>query len=282
MIDNELLQKAATALHDHQIAAGKAADVTKVLTVERAARSGAVVLSASTTKAGPEYPGEDLALLTVKDLKPVPNLHFATFAPRAGEDVFVLGFPGAATFKAGTDKASELVPSLTKGVASAEKTSEAGVPILQLDASLAPGNSGGPVFSSKGEVVGVSVAGVDSKGNFNFAIAGTKAASFAAVPPTSKKDESYLLEQALRSLEAHWLRVAKDDIEKLEKSYPDETVVGDLKVDLQRLQTEKVRDLSPDEGLPAAGLAIGAGAGLLLLLDLAASAVLVVRRRKAT
>jgi S1-C subfamily serine protease len=267
----ELLDRASVAMHDHLLAVSKADGVTKVVTIDRAARSGPTTFTASTTKAGARYPGDDLALLSVTELRHVPTLRFAATEPRAGEDVYVLGFPGAATFASGTDKASALIPSFTKGIVSAAKTTESGVPVLQFDASLAPGNSGGPVFSKTGEVVGVSVAGIESAGNFNFAIAGTTAASFAATKPTTATStkEGMLLEHSLRSLEAGWLRVADTDLKDLEKAFPDETVVTDLRAELTRRRAAKEVDLSPDP--PRSSLLLGLSAASAVLLLVAAS-----------
>jgi S1-C subfamily serine protease len=277
-----VLDKAAAALHDHLMKSSKAENITKVIDVERAARSGPTTFTASATKAGAVYPGDDLALLSVAELKRVPSLRFAAVEPRAGEDVFVLGFPGAATFGAGTDKASTLVPTLTKGVVSAAKTTEAGVPVLQVDASLAPGNSGGPVFSKAGEVVGVSVAGIESVGNFNFAIAGSKAATFASTPALAgkAKDEAMLLEHALRALESGWLRIADDDIDSLEKVFPNETVVDDLRSEVTRRRAAKEVDLSPDPPRSAALLGLSGLAALLLLAGGVGSAASWRRARK--
>jgi len=269
----ELLDKAVVALHAFLIKNSKADNVNKVVSVERGARSGPTTFTATTTKAGARYPGDDLALLSVAELRGVPSLRFASVEPRAGEDVFVLGFPGAATFASGTDKASTLVPTLTKGVVSAAKTTENGVPVLQVDASLAPGNSGGPVFSKTGEVVGVSVAGIASTGNFNFAIAGTTAATFASSGAAVATKEAVLLERSLRSLQAGWLRVAGADLRDLEKAYPDETVVGELRSELDRRTAAGEADLSPRPPRSALLLALTALAALLLVMSSAGSLV---------
>ena len=91
-------------------------------------------------------PNVDLALLQVK-----PNGHkpavLSDEKPRPGELVFAFGHPWGQR------------NVLTGGVLSAV-TSARGrhreVPILRADVQLAPGNSGGPLLNSAGEVIGIN------------------------------------------------------------------------------------------------------------------------------
>ena len=49
--------------------------------------------------------------------------------------------------------------TVTKGIVSAIRTDNAsGMSFIQSDAAISPGNSGGPLFNSKGQVVAISVA----------------------------------------------------------------------------------------------------------------------------
>jgi serine protease Do len=91
-------------------------------------------------------PNVDLALLEVP-----PNGHssavLSTDSPRPGELVFAFGHPWGQ-------------PNvLTGGVLSAITTArshQGEVPILRADVQLAPGNSGGPLINSAGEVIGIN------------------------------------------------------------------------------------------------------------------------------
>ena len=64
--------------------------------------------------------------------------------------------------------------TLTKGIVSAPERNSDGVSYLQMDATISPGNSGGPVMNSKGEVVGIATSGIskvsESAGKYNFAL----------------------------------------------------------------------------------------------------------------
>ena len=66
---------------------------------------------------------------------------------RVGDEVLALGFPIAD--KIGTNL------TVTRGIISSTRISD-GVELLQTDAAMNPGNSGGPLVNSNGEVVGVN------------------------------------------------------------------------------------------------------------------------------
>ena len=106
-------------------------------------------------------PFHDLAVLQVKGKLDEPFLPIV-FSPaegtRVGEKVFVIGNPLG------------LERSVTEGVVSHTDRNFEGKLYLQVDAAVNPGNSGGPLFNSKGEVIGVINMGVPSMQGLNFAI----------------------------------------------------------------------------------------------------------------
>jgi hypothetical protein len=114
-------------------------DVDAVLTVFAAdgTEHRAMVLGADQAR--------DLALLSVPSLLAPPLLLSALVT--GGETVFAVGY--AANF-AGD-------PSITRGIVSANRLDAEGIGYVQTDASLNPGNSGGPLLNEQGEVVGVNV-----------------------------------------------------------------------------------------------------------------------------
>jgi len=102
----------------------------------------------------------DLALIKV-DLRPdyVFSLDDAVGRLESGDRIFVIGSPVG------------LENTVTAGIVSA--TGRRLLPfgdVLQVDAALNPGNSGGPLLDDKGSVVGVVFAGVPSYQGLNFAI----------------------------------------------------------------------------------------------------------------
>jgi len=72
-----------------------------------------------------------------------------------GQSLYVVGYPVAATFNMALSEESSVVPSVTSGIASAIKPMPGGWNVIQTDAPVSGGNSGGPVLNSKGEVIGV-------------------------------------------------------------------------------------------------------------------------------
>ena len=97
----------------------------------------------------------DLAILQVDGL-PLPAVTLATQKPNKGEKVWVLGYPGASDYGQLTSDAT-----VTGGVISLfhhQPWSSGDTPlaIIQHDAAVNPGNSGGPLFDDCGRVVGVN------------------------------------------------------------------------------------------------------------------------------
>jgi serine protease Do len=105
-------------------------------------------------------PFHDLAVLRIKefdtDITPV------VFAPEEdlsiGETVFAIGNPLG------------LERTVTEGVLSQTHRNFGGILYLQVDAPVNPGNSGGPLFNARGQVIGIINMGVPSMEGLNFAV----------------------------------------------------------------------------------------------------------------
>ncbi len=97
-------------------------------------------------------PREDLALVSVPALAGVvAPLSIRSDTPRQGERVYGMGHPFAPA--AGRTAAMEgmLLWSVSEGIVSA-----VGPRLIQTDAALNPGNSGGPVVDAQGRIVGIT------------------------------------------------------------------------------------------------------------------------------
>ena len=91
----------------------------------------------------------DLALLKISEAGTYPYVQFADAMPRVGDWVIAVGNPFG------------LGGTVTAGIVSARGRDIGSGPyddFLQIDAAVNRGNSGGPTFNSKGEVVGVNTA----------------------------------------------------------------------------------------------------------------------------
>lgn len=110
----------------------------------------------------------DLALLRAKGMicKPVPLGN--SDAVQTGQRIFVIGNPLAR---------QELKASLTDGLISGIRKLENGQKVVQISAPLSPGNSGGPVLTESGTVVGIVAFKLTSGELLNFAIPSNELAS---------------------------------------------------------------------------------------------------------
>ena len=86
----------------------------------------------------------DLGILNI--IKPV-TLNYSDDI-KAGEDVIAMGFP----------QVNELgdTPTITKGIVSAVRSSVSELTLIQTDAAINPGSSGGPLLGRHGRVIGIN------------------------------------------------------------------------------------------------------------------------------
>ncbi len=96
-------------------------------------------------------PRQDLALLEAPELAGRPALEPRELGARPGETVWALGHPFAPQAESSPLLAGTLQWSVSRGVVSA-----VGTRLVQVDAALNPGNSGGPVVDDDGRIVGVA------------------------------------------------------------------------------------------------------------------------------
>ncbi|MGI6087118.1 MAG: S1C family serine protease [Kiritimatiellia bacterium] len=104
----------------------------------------------------------DLAVLRVGKIEADAPITPVVLAPhdrnRPGEAVFVIGNPLG------------LERSVTQGVISRAARNFNGLLLLQTDAPVNPGNSGGPLFNAQGQVIGIINMQIPTRQGLNFAI----------------------------------------------------------------------------------------------------------------
>src|SRR4029077_12648537 len=104
---------------------------------------------------------QDLALLQVS-LEPAPAaLTLAAAGARVGEWIVVIGNP----FGAGSTATIGIVSAMPGAITSPASLAQR----IQINASVNPGNSGGPVVNMRGEVIGVANALLPSGQGLGFA-----------------------------------------------------------------------------------------------------------------
>ena len=97
-------------------------------------------------------PGADLVILALKEDWPAEPLKLSATRPRLGDDVFAIGTPKG------------LAETITKGIISqlrsaadiGQENLASGTQIIQTDAFMTEGSSGGPLCSTSGHVVGIN------------------------------------------------------------------------------------------------------------------------------
>ncbi len=102
--------------------------------------------------------GRDVAVLKVeKNNLPTVTLGDSNKA-QIGDQIFVIGYPAGASGIPGVVKFTAETaqePSTSAGIISSKKKLLTGVEVLQTNAEINKGNSGGPVYNDKGEVIGI-------------------------------------------------------------------------------------------------------------------------------
>lgn len=116
---------------------------------------------ADPTKTIKHRSGKDLAIIkiTATNLPVVPLGDSDEM--EIGDRVIVIGYPGVAQSSQMyvLSEETDYVPTVTTGIVSAIRKLPDGSDVLQTDASIYHGNSGGPAFNSEGEVIGVATYG---------------------------------------------------------------------------------------------------------------------------
>ena len=237
--------------------------------------------------AGKQLPGKDVAILKVEASNMATVQLGDDTALGTGDRLFVLGFPAPATFNPALSTDSQKEPTLTQGVLSAKKTLRQGSTVLQTDAAMTHGNSGGPVFDEQGRVVGVATFGsVDPStgrevAGLNFAVPVSvvnELLSEAGVRPgEGAATGKYRL--ALDAFERQWYKRALPlfkDVKALDAAHPS----VDRFIAASQAAISQGRDRTPREilGLPLPLVAaVAASVGLLVVGVLVA---VPVRRRR--
>lgn len=108
----------------------------------------------------------DLALISISDSRfsgfgPIPY-RVKTITSEVGEEIFVLGYPLTSTM------GDEI--KLTTGVVSSKTGYQGDVSLYQISAPIQPGNSGGPLFDNKGNLIGIVSAKHKGAENVGYAI----------------------------------------------------------------------------------------------------------------
>ncbi len=177
--------------HGSGFAVGPNRIVTNAHVVELAQRyPGNVLIGVVPSEGDKSFQGRLIAIDVARDLAliefsgtPLPPLALFNGPLNEGESVIALGYPGnvdLATARSAADFIAPLNPVRSEGIFSGRR-SLTGTAVLVHTASIARGNSGGPLLDRCGRVIGVNSAltrSDEGDASFGFAIAGSELATF--------------------------------------------------------------------------------------------------------
>jgi S1-C subfamily serine protease len=221
--------------------------------------------------------GKDVAIVKI-DANNLPTVRLGDSEKvHIQEAMRVIGYPGAASplnLKL-IAMDSVFVPTVTNGHVSAVKVNFKGSPVIQSDAAITHGNSGGPAFNETGEVIGIATFGPEVAG-FNFFVPINTAMEFVksvgAAPESGLFDN--LWQEALDTFDAGKFETAKkklDDVLRIMPNEPDATRLF-AAAELGAAQEGALGRMMENSGWMISGMA-----GLLVVL---AVALVVMRHRQ--
>lgn len=105
------------------------------------------------------HPKRDIAIIQVENSGHIP-IPIRIRALKVTEEVYAIGSPIR----------EDLSGTVTKGIVSKFRTNASGMEDIQADVDIQGGNSGGPLLDGKGNLVGISYAGIGPPGQFSSGI----------------------------------------------------------------------------------------------------------------
>jgi S1-C subfamily serine protease len=219
-----------------------------------------------------EQSGKDVAILKIEGAD-LPTVRLAPNSTglQLGEQIFIIGYPGVVLHHDFLSRKSALEASVTVGRVSGFKIDITDRRVIQTDAAISWGNSGGPAFNLRGEVIGAAtfisttLEGDQAIQGFNFLIPVETVHEFArgiSLTPTADSPFTQKWERAVASYFSGEYRRAATQVEEADRLMPGFP-------DLMRLRSEAQmrgdRESGFGERSRTAGVWLGGGLGVALL-----------------
>ncbi len=226
--------------------------------------------------------GKDIAILKIEG-KNFPTMPLGdSDMIQLGEPLWVIGYPGAVLQHSYISKISAmLTPTVTKGTISGTKVDVKGMPVIQTDAQVTWGNSGGPAVNQKGEAIGVATFISIIKGQaiqgFNFLVPINTVKEFIRASGVPLGEESLFNKFWYEAIDLYQKRDydgALEALSKVQKILPNFPDVLSLQQKIVELKDKEDRIKFRNR------LIIGAGIGLIILVGLVL--FFTARRKKQT
>lgn len=187
-----------------------------------------------------EGDGKDVAVLKIEG-KNFPTLKLGNSDNIENqENIWAIGYPGIVEDPTFFSPDSNLESTMNSGqITATSKKLEQGANVIQMDAAIAGGSSGGPVINEKGEIIGLATLGTEG-GGFSFAIPVNTVKEFvnqAGAKNTSSKTDKLFKE----GLELFWGGYYKDALEKFEsvkRIFPTHSLIDKYIADSEKKMDE--------------------------------------------
>ena len=224
-------------------------------------------------KRGEPTPGKDVAICKIEQNN-LPTVAVGDDSTmKVGDAIIVLGYPGAAEIN---QQQMGVESTLTQGDLSARKGMPGGWSAIQTSAEINHGNSGGPAFNDRGEVIGIATFGpneADVRG-INFLVPISVAKEFLnelnVKPQQSRLSQLY--EEGIADMNKNCYKGALDKFKEVSDLSPGFPFVGE-KVTQSRNAIDQGLDRC---WMPSTNYIVGGVAVLLIIL----TAVWLLMRRK--
>jgi hypothetical protein len=114
--------------------------------------------------------GKDVAVLKIEG-RDLPTMKVGdSERMQIGDNVFVAGYPGGASFNNFLKPEAPMEASFNRGQISSLKVDVKGSRLLQSDAAVTYGNSGGAILNERGEVIGMATMTTEEAQGFSYAV----------------------------------------------------------------------------------------------------------------
>lgn len=224
--------------------------------------------------------GKDVAVLKIEAAN-LPTLRFGdSDKVQVGDHLYALGFPVGAE-SAGLSDEAVLEPTISEGTVSAIKSTVDNTRVLQINAAISKGSSGGPAIDEAGNVVGIVTfrgnSGDQANEGFSFLLTANTAKEFVRQSGGENRqgpmDDKY--RQALEALWHGDYRAAKEKLSDILILNPDHKearrLVLEAQVGIDKKASEDGKSFGQSGhggaagwiGMLVLGVALGAGGTLL-------------------
>jgi len=186
---------------------------------------------------------------------------------KLGEQIFVIGYPGVVLNHDFLSRKSQLEASVTVGRVSGFKFDINDRRVIQTDAAITWGNSGGPAFNLRGEVIGVATfisttfEGDQAIQGFNFLVPAESLEGFCATIGLTPNPDARFMTEWTEGVAAYFKGEYKrslghlNDAERIMPGFPD----------IQRLRADAQMKVDRDPRFMRRGKTVGLGIGAALI-----------------